>query len=85
MKKSVWQPNYIFLREQLKNIRHEAKMSQRDLALLMKKPHSYVAKYETGERNLDFFEVIEVCLLCGVKPRNFLKHVLSHVDLSRDE
>lgn len=80
MKKSVWKPHYVFLREELKCIRHNAKLTQRDLAKLMKKPHSYVAKYEIGERNLDFFEVIEVCILCQVEPQEFLKKILIHVD-----
>lgn len=81
MKKSVWQPNYIFLREALKKIRHDSGLSQRDLAKLMNKSHSYVAKYEIGERNLDFFEVIEVCLLCNSNPEEFLAYVLSNVDM----
>lgn len=81
MKKSVWQPNYIFLREALKKIRHDAGLSQRALAKRMNKSHSYVAKYEIGERNLDFFEVIEVCLLCDANPENFLKHILLNTDL----
>jgi hypothetical protein len=32
-----------------------------------------VAKYELGERNLDYIEVINVCTFCAVEPEEFMR------------
>lgn len=52
----------------LVNARKEADMTQALLAKKMNRPQSFVAKYETGERNLDFVEVIEVFEALSVDP-----------------
>ena len=39
----------------------------------LKKPQSFVSKYETGERKLDFVEVLEICKVCGVSIKEFEK------------
>ena len=85
MKQSIWKPNYIYLRSLLKTLRLDKGYTQRHLASLMDKTHSYVAKYELGERNLDYFEVLEICLPLGVKPDVFTKQILEQVDLSRNK
>jgi transcriptional regulator with XRE-family HTH domain len=36
-------------------------LSQRELARLLKKPQSFVSKYERGERRLDVVEFMELC------------------------
>ena len=36
-------------------------LSQRELAGLLKKPQSYVSKYERGERRLDVVEFLDLC------------------------
>jgi transcriptional regulator with XRE-family HTH domain len=46
-------------------------LSQRELARLLKKPQSYVSKYERGERRLDVVEFMDLCKVlkldvCGV-------------------
>ena len=38
-----------------------AGFTQQALSELLKRPQSFVSKYENGERNLDFIEVIEIC------------------------
>ena len=43
-------------------------MTQAQLAKKLNRPQSFVAKYETGERNLDFVEVIEVFEALGADP-----------------
>ena len=40
-------------------------MTQVDLAEKLKKPQSYVSKYEANERRLDLVEVREICVALG--------------------
>jgi transcriptional regulator with XRE-family HTH domain len=42
-------------------MRNGADMKQVELSELLGKPQSYVSKYETGERKLDFVEVANIC------------------------
>jgi len=54
-------------------IRKEADLTQQQLAEKLDRPQSYVSKYENGERNLDFIEVIEVLEAIGVNPIEKIK------------
>lgn len=49
------------LRKILKMKRIELKLSQRDVAKNHNFPHTFISKYETGERFLTFTEVIILC------------------------
>lgn len=62
----VWDPKHQQIREYLRNIRKQQGYSQTELADKLHKPQSYVSKYETGERSLDFIETIQVCEACGI-------------------
>lgn len=48
--------------------RKEIDMTQAFLAKKLNRPQSYVSKYETGEKNLDFVEVMEVFEVLGLDP-----------------
>jgi transcriptional regulator with XRE-family HTH domain len=50
------------------NTRKENDITQAQLAKKLNRPQSFVSKYETGERNLDFVEVIEVFEGLGADP-----------------
>lgn len=50
----------------LKQLRESKRLSQAELAARLKAPQSYVSKYETGERRLDFVEAHEVCRALGI-------------------
>jgi transcriptional regulator with XRE-family HTH domain len=54
--------------QKLVAIRNEAGITQAQLARKLNKAQSFVSKYETGERNLDFLEVIDVFEELGVDP-----------------
>ena len=47
--------------ELLRHLRAERKLTQRQLARRLKVPQSWISKYETGERRLDFVETAFVC------------------------
>ncbi len=61
----VWCEKQVRFRHYLKDLRHSSGLTQRELAELLKKPQSYVSKYENGERKLDFLETVEVFEACG--------------------
>jgi transcriptional regulator with XRE-family HTH domain len=56
------------LRNQLVQARKGAELTQVQLAKRLRKPQSYVSKYENGERRLDVAEFIEVCRAIGIEP-----------------
>jgi transcriptional regulator with XRE-family HTH domain len=50
--------------------RKAAGLTQRDLAKRLRRPQSFVAKYEGGERRVDVVEFIEICKAIEVDPIN---------------
>jgi transcriptional regulator with XRE-family HTH domain len=59
-KTTYTQANDIF-RELLKETRVAKNLTQADVAKNLGLPQSYVSKYESGERRLDFVETVLVC------------------------
>lgn len=60
MPKSVHTDKYTKFRELLIAIRTNLSLTQTQLAEKLGKPQSFVSKYESGERRLDFIEVLEL-------------------------
>lgn len=75
MKKSIWEESYNLLRRELRKIRKDAGLTQFQLAQKLEKNQSYVSKYEIGDRNLDFIEVIYVCKACNEQPDDFMLRI----------
>jgi transcriptional regulator with XRE-family HTH domain len=48
--------------------RTEAGLTQADVAKRLKRPQSFVSKYEQGERRLDVAEFVQVCRAIGIDP-----------------
>jgi transcriptional regulator with XRE-family HTH domain len=67
MANRLWDSRREALQEVLKFIRTESGVTQQELSVLLAKPQSYVSKYESGERKVDFVEVLEICNALGVK------------------
>lgn len=61
------------LRSLLRELREQAGLRQADLASRLGKPQSYVSKFESGERRLDFLEVRDVCRAIGIKLQDVVK------------
>jgi transcriptional regulator with XRE-family HTH domain len=53
--------------------RKAAGLTQRELADRLRKPQSFVAKYEGGERRIDVVEFLTVCQAIGVDSAKLLK------------
>jgi transcriptional regulator with XRE-family HTH domain len=66
--KSVHTPDQAAFCELMAGARKAAGLTQHDLARLLKKPQSFVAKYEGGERRLDVVEFIAIARALGADP-----------------
>ena len=64
---------YERFRALLKQLRESRKLSQADVAARLNSPQSYVSKYETGERRLDFVETQDVCMALGTTLADLVK------------
>ena len=73
MKKALYERSYASFTELLKEERKNAGMTQAALAKKLRRPQSYVSKYERGDRRLDVIEFIEVARVIGFDPHDFLR------------
>lgn len=56
--------------------RKSAGLTQQDVAKRLKRPQSFVAKYEGGERRLDLIEFLAITRAIGVDPVRLLKSLI---------
>lgn len=57
----------------LRKIRLENRLRQADIAQRLRVPQSFVSKYESGERELEFVEVAQVCDALGMALSDFVR------------
>lgn len=67
-KKSVNSKKYHKIIELLVNERLRKNMTQNDIARLLGKPQSYIAKYESCTRRLDIVEFMDICAALKLRP-----------------
>lgn len=60
----------------LMEVRKAGGLSQIDVAKRLKKPQSFVSKYETGERKLTIGDFLAVCEAMGADVPQILKSLL---------
>lgn len=77
MKKALYERSYAAFTELLKEERKNAGLTQAALAKKLRRPQSYVSKYERGDRRLDVIEFIEVARVIGFDPHDFLRKLAS--------
>jgi transcriptional regulator with XRE-family HTH domain len=63
---------YQIFRELLVEARETCGKTQVEVAKLLRKPQSFVSKYERGERRLDFTEFIEIAQVLGIDVNSFV-------------
>lgn len=73
MTKSVFSTRYGLFRQRLIRARDAAGLTQVQLAAKLKRPQSYISKYERGERRLDVIEFLEVAEAVGFDPAEFIR------------
>lgn len=66
-------PRYKLFQKALLDARLGKGLTQSEVAARLRKPQSYVSKYESGERRLDVIEFLEVCEVMSVNPDSILK------------
>jgi transcriptional regulator with XRE-family HTH domain len=66
----VYSSRYQIFLEKLRQARHEAGLTQVDVAKLLNKPQSFVSKCESGERRVDFIELLDFTKIYN-KPLDF--------------
>lgn len=62
--------------EEIVRARKAAGLSQRALAVLLKRSPNFVAKFEAAERKLEVCEFVDVCYALDVDPQELLGRVL---------
>jgi len=62
-------------RARLRQARKDAGLTQVKLAERLRKPQSYVSKYESGERRLDVLELLEVLKVLKADAHTFIKNI----------
>ncbi len=68
-------PRYELFQKALADARQEKGLTQSEVATRLRKPQSYVSKYESGERRLDVIEFLEVCEAMSVSPSTILRKI----------
>lgn len=76
MSRGLQSPPYKKLRRLLAEARADAGLTQLQVAERMKRPQSFVSKYENGERQLDVIEFMSVCRALNVSPLDVVHHLL---------
>ena len=72
MKKALYERSYTAFTELLKEERKQAGLTQAELAKKLRRPQSYVSKYERGDRRLDVIEFLEIARVIKFDPQEFL-------------
>lgn len=75
MTKSVFTDRYRLFLHLLIQERHDKNITQVQLAQMLKKPQSYVSKYENGERRLDVIEFLDIADCIGINASVFIKQL----------
>ena len=72
MAKSIYSREQLALQALLRQVRLNADLRQEQLAAKLKRPQSFVSKYESGERRLDLVEIMEICRAIGIPLSKFV-------------
>ncbi|CAN8139825.1 Helix-turn-helix domain-containing protein [uncultured Thiomicrorhabdus sp.] len=75
--KTIYSPESVRFGDWLRTQREAKGLTMRDAGKLLDKPHSFVAKIETGQRRLDVIEYVWYCEKLGFDPVEGLKIITS--------
>lgn len=77
MPKTLRSPAHVAFMQTLVDQRKAQGFTQTQLAEVLNKPQSFIAKVETGERRLDVIEFVALSLALNVKPEILLNPVMT--------
>jgi transcriptional regulator with XRE-family HTH domain len=72
VKEALYERSYTAFTGLLKEERKKAGLTQAKLAKKLRRPQSYVSKYERGDRRLDVIEFLEIARAIGFDPHELL-------------
>ncbi len=75
MARSLHTADYDYFRSLLIAARERSGLTQAQVAAKMRRPQSFVSKYENGERRLDVVEFVQVCAALGVSPQSIVANL----------
>lgn len=75
MTKSVFTSAYRRFLDLLIQTRKSQCITQVQMAEALKKPQSYISKYESGERRLDVIETLEILKVLKASPAQFMEEL----------
>ena len=75
MTRSAFSRKYGRLREILADARRSRGFTQATLAKELKRPQSFVSKFERGERRLDIVEFLEIAHVLDLDPARLLREI----------
>jgi transcriptional regulator with XRE-family HTH domain len=75
MARSLHTADYDYFRSLLTAARERSGLTQAQVAAKMRRPQSFVSKYENGERRLDVVEFVQVCVALGVSPQSIVANL----------
>jgi transcriptional regulator with XRE-family HTH domain len=73
--KSVHTKDYDLFLDLLVKARKDASLTQAEVADKLRRPQSYVSKYESGERRLDVVEFLDLARAIGFDPAKLIKRL----------
>ncbi|CRY54667.1 MULTISPECIES: helix-turn-helix domain-containing protein [Yersinia] len=76
---SIYSEEYQQVIKILRQTRIEQGISQQHLAKVLNRPQSFVAKVESGERRLDFVELIHIARLLSIEEFLLTSKIMSAV------
>jgi transcriptional regulator with XRE-family HTH domain len=75
VKKALYERSYAAFTDLLREERKKAGLTQAMLAKKLRRPQSYVSKYERGDRRLDVIEFLEIARAMKFDPGEFLQRL----------
>lgn len=81
VRSSIYTSKYSRFRQLLIDYRSSKNITQAELAKLLKKPQSFISKYERGERRLDFVEFLEVAHALDIDIVSFISKLNNKSEL----
>ena len=69
MVESMFTSAYAAVIEAIVHLRHEAGLTQRQLAERLGREQSFVGRIETGQRRIDLVEFVWICKACDADPQ----------------
>jgi ribosome-binding protein aMBF1 (putative translation factor) len=80
MPRTIGTPRHYFLRDFIIQKREKAGLSQHEVSALLKRPQSFIASIETGQRRVDVVELLDIAKALGFDPQEAVRR-LSRVAL----